>query len=150
MGAGQEPHAVAVEVVTRFIEQVVNGGRVELIDELWHQDLVWSGGSLGEQHGIEAFRKMLGSGGGWVGLRLTVLGVYGRADTVVVQFTNSGRRAGRLLRVLPFTSRAATWNGVGVYVVRDGKIAQGWFVEDVVAMLRGLGLRGALDLMTRR
>ncbi|OLT18683.1 hypothetical protein BJF78_00895 [Pseudonocardia sp. CNS-139] len=138
-------------MVRRFIDEVINGGNLELIDALWHDDLVWEGGSLGERHGITEFKQMMGAGGGstrWIGLHLTVHGVVEHGDTVVVQFTNSGQRAGRLFGVLPFTSRRGSWNGVGVYRVREGKIASGWFVEDVVAMLRSLGPRGALDMVT--
>ncbi|WP_432988200.1 ester cyclase [Dactylosporangium sp. CA-233914] len=126
----------------------VNGGDLDLID---HAELVWEGGSLGERRGIEAYKAMMGAGTGtsrWVGLHLHVLNVFEQGDMVVVQFTNSGRRAGRLFGVLPFRSRRGVWNGVGIYTLRDGKIAHSWFVEDVVAMLRSLGPRGAINLMT--
>ncbi|MET7401347.1 nuclear transport factor 2 family protein [Dactylosporangium sp. NPDC005572] len=135
----------------RFIDGVVNGGHLDLIDSLWHEDLVWEGGSLGERRGIEAYKKMMGSASGgsrWVDLHLTVHDVFERDDTVVVQFTNSGQRVGRLFGILPFRSRSGAWNGVGVYTLRDRKIAHAWFVEDVAAMLRSIGVRGALNLLT--
>ncbi|QAY74245.1 hypothetical protein ET445_13840 [Agromyces protaetiae] len=140
-----------VHVVRRFIDEVVNGGKTELIEELWHADLVWEGGSLGEQKGIDAYKKMMGGGGGtnrWIGLHLVVHDTFESGDQVVVTFTNSGQRKGRLFGIFPFTSKRGSWNGVGVYTLRDGKIARGWFVEDVVAMLRSLGAAGALNMIT--
>lgn len=148
---GTDASSPRVQVVMRFIDEVVNGGNVDLIDELWTEDLVWEGGSLGTRNGITDYKKMMGAGGGssrWEGLHLTVHGVFEQGDDVVVQFTNSGRRTGRLFGILPFTSKRGSWNGVGIYTIQGGKIARGWFVEDVVAMMRGLGARGALNLMT--
>ncbi len=37
-----------VAIVRCFLDEVVNGGRQDLIDELWTTDMVWQGGSLGE------------------------------------------------------------------------------------------------------
>ncbi|WBB69061.1 nuclear transport factor 2 family protein [Micromonospora sp. WMMD812] len=149
---GAQPAASTnAAVVTRFIDEVINGGNLDLIDALWHEDLVWEGGSLGERHGIEAYKKMMGATGGgsrWANLHLTVHNIFAQDDTVVVQFTNSGYRTGRLLGVVPFRSKRGSWNGVGIYTLRGGKIVHAWFVEDVVAMLRSLGGPGALDLIT--
>jgi len=145
------PSSENVRVVMRFIDEVINGGQLGLLDQLWHRDLIWEGGSLGEQRGLSAYRKMMGAGGGssrWTDLHLTVHDVFERDDKVVVQFTNSGQRIGRLFGLLPFTSKRGSWNGVGVYTLRDGKIVHGWFVEDVIAMLRSLGAFGALNMMT--
>ncbi len=144
-----QPDAPNVALVRRFVNDVINDGKLALVDDLWTRDLVWEGGSLGKMQGIDAYKKMLGAsaGGGWVGLHLTIHEIHAQGDRVFLQFTNSGQRKGRLFWLVPFTSRRASWNGVGVYTVKDGKISHGWFVEDVMAMLRGLGLFGALHLM---
>src|ERR1035437_679343 len=61
-----------VAVVRRFLDQVVNGGRPELIDELWAPDLVWHGGSLGEMRGIDDYLNVMAAsaGPGVAGTRL--------------------------------------------------------------------------------
>jgi limonene-1,2-epoxide hydrolase len=66
--------AANVTIVRRFLDDVVNGGKIELLDGLWSHDLVWHGGSLGEVHGIDAFRKMLAQAvtGAFTGMKLTV------------------------------------------------------------------------------
>lgn len=143
-----EPAADGVVVVRRHLDEIVNGGNLELIDELWAEDLSWHGGSMGEVRGIAAYKAMM-AGSGFVGLNLVVLDVFTRDDTVVVRFTNSGRRTGRLLGVR-YTSRLATWNGVGVFRVADGRIRDAWFVEDLAAMLSQLGPIGAVAMLTSR
>ncbi|MHA6765488.1 ester cyclase [Streptacidiphilus sp. PAMC 29251] len=139
-------------VVERFLDEVVNQGNLDLIDELWAPDMRWSGGSLGEIDGIEAYKAMMrGSGAGrFIDLHLVVKDIYTKDDQVVVQFTNSGRRTGRLFGIIPFTSKHATWNGVGVYRVVNGRISDGWFVEDVAAMMRQLGAVAVVSMLTSR
>ncbi len=39
----------------------------------------------------------------------------------------------------PATGKSATWLGIGIYTIRDGKIAGAWFAEDILAMLFQLG-----------
>jgi predicted ester cyclase len=138
-----------VQVVKRFIDEVINKNRLELIGELWAPDMVWRGGSLGEVVGIEAYAKMRAGTkrGRFEGLDLEILDIFTKDDKVLVQFTNSGRRVGKLLG-MSFKSKHATWNGVGIYTVRDGKIAEAWFVEDVLAMMTQVGVRGFLNLIT--
>jgi steroid delta-isomerase-like uncharacterized protein len=127
-------------VVRRFLDQVVNAGRLDLIDQLWAADLAWYGGSLGEIHGIDAFRTMLSADAAvaFTGMHLTAHEVIGQGEKVVVRFTNSGTHTGTF-RGIPATGKHAAWLGIGIYTVRNGKIAEAWFAEDILGMLQQLG-----------
>lgn len=127
-------------VVRRFLDEVVNGGRLDLVGELWADDLAWYGGSLGEIHGIDAYRQMLHADAGlaFTGMRLTIHEVIGHDDKVVVRFTNSGTQTGTFHGIPP-TGKHATWLGIGIYTVRDGRIVEAWFAEDILGMLQQLG-----------
>ncbi|MEV4604025.1 alpha/beta hydrolase fold domain-containing protein [Amycolatopsis sp. NPDC049253] len=46
-------------VVHRFVTEVVNGGDLDVVGELWHDDLAWHAGSAGDLHGIEAYQAAL-------------------------------------------------------------------------------------------
>lgn len=46
-------------IVKRFIEEVLNSGNLDRINEFWAPDMTWHGGSLGEVHGIENYTAML-------------------------------------------------------------------------------------------
>jgi limonene-1,2-epoxide hydrolase len=71
-----------VEVVTRFIEDVINGGKFELVDEIWAKDMAWHGGSLGEFHGLEewkAFNAASGAGS-FIGMHLEIKDVVASGE----------------------------------------------------------------------
>jgi predicted ester cyclase len=65
--------------------------------------------------------------------------VIADGNKVVVRFTNSGTQIGPFFGV-PATGKSATWPGVGIYTIRDGKIAHAWFAEDILALLLQLGV----------
>ena len=35
----------------------------------------------------------------------------------------------------PATGKHAEWLGIGIYTVRDGRITEGWFAEDILGLL---------------
>ncbi|WP_432988192.1 ester cyclase [Dactylosporangium sp. CA-233914] len=127
-------------VVRRFLDQVINGGHLDLVADLWAADLAWHGGSLGDVYGIDAYRQMLGAdaGAAFTGMHLTIHEVISHGDKVVVRFTNSGTHTGTF-RGHPATGRHAEWLGIGIYTVRDGRISEAWFAEDILGMLQQLG-----------
>jgi limonene-1,2-epoxide hydrolase len=84
-----------VAVVRRFIDEVINGGQLDLVDELWSKDLEWHGGSLGEIHGLASYKAFLRAAaeGAFSGMHLTVHDVVAADGKVAVRFTNSVRGA---------------------------------------------------------
>jgi len=127
-------------VVRRFVDEVVNGGDLGVLDQLWAADLAWHGGSMGEIHGLAAFREHLAASttGAFSGMHLDIHDVVTSGDTVVVRFTNSGTQTGPFMGTPP-TGRHAEWLGIGVYRVAAGKIHEAWFGEDILGMLLQLG-----------
>jgi len=127
-------------VVRRFLDEVVTGGKLELLDELWTQDMVWSDGTTTIK-GIENFKAVLGAvkGKTFEDMHLTIKDVVTSEDKVVVRFTNSGKLIGPYRGYEP-TFKRAEWTGIGIYRLENGKIAEAWFAEDYLAQLLQLGI----------
>jgi acetyl esterase len=138
--AGQAPSPDPVATVRRFIDEVVNGGDLSALDELWAADLAWHGGSMGDIRGIEAYRAYLSASvsAAFTGMHLDVKAVITDGDQVVVRFTNGGTQTGPFMGAQP-SGRHAEWLGIGIYTVRNGKISEAWFGEDILGMLLQLG-----------
>ena len=143
-GADQDPLGDApgapANLVRRFLDEVVNGGRLELIDDLWTPDLRWHGGSMGEVEGLGAYRVMMAANtqGAFKDMHLEVDDLVSVDDRVVVRFTNSGTQVGSFMGTPP-SGKHATWLGIGIYRVAHGRIAEAWFGEDILGMLLQLG-----------
>ncbi|MEV7729656.1 ester cyclase [Streptomyces sp. NPDC087917] len=130
-----------IAVVQGFFDDFVNGGDLSALDRYWTEDMVWRGGSLGEHRGLGNYRKFAEANatGAFTGMHLEMRQFLADGDTVVALFTNSGTNTGPFMG-MPATDKSATWNGVGIYRIRDGKIAEAIFVEDILAMLLQLGI----------
>lgn len=133
-----------VAVVRRFIDGAINGGDLAVIDDTWAEDLTWNGGSLGTYEGREAFKAFAeaNASGAFADMHLEIHDVIARDDKVVVRFTNSGTNVGAFMGN-PATNKRAEWLGIGIYTVRDDRIVEAWFGEDVLGMLVQLD---AIDL----
>jgi steroid delta-isomerase-like uncharacterized protein len=128
-----------VAVVRRFIDGAVNGGDLAVIDDTWAEDLVWHGGSLGTHEGKDALKAFMAqnAAGAWEGMQLEIHDVIAADEQVVLRFTNSGTNTGPFAGN-PATGKHAEWLGIGIYTVRNGRITEGWFAEDIIGMLTQL------------
>jgi predicted ester cyclase len=125
-----------VTVVRRFIDGAVNGRSPAVIDETWSDDLTWHGGSLGTFEGKAAFKAAFTANAtsAWSDMHLEIHEVIATGDKVVLRFTNSGTNIGPFMGNPP-TGKHAEWLGIGIYTVREGRITQGWFAEDILGLL---------------
>jgi predicted ester cyclase len=125
-----------VAVVRRFIEGWVNGGDLDTIDQTWSDDMTWHGGSLGTYEGRDAFKAFTAANasGAFADMHLEIHELIAHDDNVIARFTNSGTNVGPFLNNPP-TGKHAEWLGIGIYTIRDGHIIEGWFAEDILAML---------------
>lgn len=130
-----------IAVVHRFIDEVVNGGNLDAIDELWAKDMIWRGGSLGEHHGIDAYKTFMAAdaAGAFTGMHLDIIQTIAQDDTVALPFTNSGTHTGDFMGTAP-TGKHAKWLGTGVYRIENNKIAEATFAEDILGLLLQLGI----------
>jgi len=127
-------------IVLRFVNEVINKKRFELIDELWAQNMTWHGGSAGDVYGIENYKKMLigAAGSSFSDMLLQVKDILVADDKVVLYFSNSGKNVGDFMGNKA-TNKTAIWDGIGIYRIANGKIAEAWFTEDILGMFFQLG-----------
>lgn len=130
-----------IAIVRRFIEEVVNRGHFELVDELWAPDMVWRGGSMGIIQGRDNYKRVLKKnvGGAFTQMHLEIREVVASDDKVILYFTNSGINTGSFMGFSP-TGKRAKWEGMGIYRITNGKITEAQFSEDLLAMFLQLGL----------
>ncbi|RLP76454.1 SDR family NAD(P)-dependent oxidoreductase [Mycetocola tolaasinivorans] len=127
-------------VVRRFITEVINGGNSAAIAEIWAEDLKWHGGSLGDIQGLPAYQEFAAANASdaFTGMHLEIGELLTVGNRVVVRFTNSGTQTGTFMGAAP-SGVHAEWLGIAIYTVKDGKISEGWFGEDILGMLLQIG-----------
>jgi predicted ester cyclase len=125
-----------IAVVRQFIDGAINGRDLAVVDETWADDMTWHGGCLGTYESRTAFLEFVraNAGGAWEEMHLEIHDTIASGDQVVLRFTNSGTNVGPFMGN-PATGKHAEWLGIGIYTVRDGRITEGWFAEDILGLL---------------
>jgi predicted ester cyclase len=146
--ANKEVRPMSIEtnkaLVRRFYDQVLNGRRMEAIDELavtgYHEHDPLPGQREGRD-GLKDRVSMLIEG---LAPTFTIEDVVAEGDRVVVRWTNSARHVGDFLGIPP-TGRSCAIAGIDIYRLQDGRLAEHWHVIDQLAMLQQLGLMPSPD-----
>jgi predicted ester cyclase len=116
-------------VVRRLVEEVLNGGRLEVIDELYAPEL-----APAARRWIEPFRTSFPD------VRMEIAELIAEGDKVVGRFTCSATHLGEWLGQAPTGRRFERVDEVSIFRLRDGRIIQVWSLEDNLGRLRQLGL----------
>ena len=117
-------------VVRRLVEEVLNGGRMAVIDELYASALAPEATAW-----IAPFRTSFPD------VHMEVIDLIAEDDQVVGRFTCSGTHLGEWLGHPPTGRRFEAIDEVGIYHFRDGRIVETWGIEDTLSRLEQLGLR---------
>jgi predicted ester cyclase len=121
-------------VVSRLVAEVLNGGRLEAIDELFAPELA------AEARGwITPFRASFPD------VDMEVVDLIAEGDKVVGRFTCSATHLGDWLGHAPTGRRFERIDEVAIFRLDDGRIVDSWSLEDSLSRLRQLGLVAVPD-----
>ena len=127
-------------VVSRYYADVLNGGEVDLLDEIAVEDYVEHDPLPGQGNGRTDFKQRVETlRSAFAPISFTVEDVVAEGDRVVVRWRSSGKHSGEFLGIPP-TDREYTINGIDIHACRDGRLAEHWHVVDQLAQLQQLGL----------
>ena len=116
-------------VVRRLVAEVLNGGHLEVIDELYAPELAGAA-----RRWIAPFRVSFPD------VHMELVELIAEGDKVVGRFTCSATHLGQWLGHAPTGRRFERVDEVSIFRFRDGKIVQVWSLEDTLGRLRQLGL----------
>ena len=116
-------------VVRRLVDEVFNGGHLEVIDELYAPELVPAA-----RRWIAPFRASFPD------VHMAIVELIAEGDKVVGRFRCSATHLGAWLGQAPTGRRFERVDEVSIFRFRDGKIVHAWSLEDTLSRLQQLGL----------
>jgi predicted ester cyclase len=116
-------------IVRRLVDEVFNGGRLEVIDELYAPALAGAA-----RRWIAPFRASFPD------VHMEVVELIAEGDKVVGRFACSATHLGEWLGQAPTGRRFERVDEVWILGLRDGRIVHVWSLEDTLGRLRQLGL----------
>ena len=126
-------------IVREFIEAAFNKHQPDKAGEYMTPDIKWHGGTLGTVEGRENFVGLIGAiVTALPDLRNVELDIIAERDIVSVRAVVDGTHRGDLLGV-PASGKHVQWDAIDNYRVLDGKIAEEWAADDLLAFVYGVG-----------
>ena len=117
------------QTVRRFVDEAVNGGRDEVIDELFTQDM-----AARAREWFGAFR------GSFPDMHMELLELIAEGDRVVARFACSATHLGEWRGHAPTGRRFERIDEVYFFTFAGDRIAAAWGIEDTLERFRQLGL----------
>lgn len=127
-------------VIRRFLEEVINQGRLERADDLVVEDFVELDPFPGQRQGREGLKELLG------GMRVAfpdmnwvVEEMVAEENRVVTRFTWTGTHRDTFLGV-PATGKGVVVKGVVIDELDGGKMSRSRILMDSLGMMQQLGV----------
>jgi steroid delta-isomerase-like uncharacterized protein len=134
MGAAEQNKAI----VRRFWEEIFNGRKLALIDELFTTDWVYHGVGGQSLYGREGLRQFLTTyHRAFPDIQVKVESLIGEGDMVVSHVTSRGTHRGELMGIAP-TGRQVTVPAISISRFKGDQIVEDWEIMDLFGMLQQL------------
>jgi predicted ester cyclase len=125
----QPPTSDHKSVVRRLVDDVMNAGRLDVIDEIYTPQM-----APAARRWITPFRESFPD------VRMDILDLIAEGDKVVGRFHCSGTNLGPWRGDPPTGRRFERVDEVYIFRIVDGRIAEAWGLEDTASRERQLGL----------
>jgi predicted ester cyclase len=124
--------------IERLYEEVVNQGRLEVLDEICWPDHVEHNPFPDQLQGVEGLKQRASMVRAAFNPTFTLEHVIADADKVAVMWTNRGTNTTEWMGIPP-TGKSFAVQGVDIHLFREGRLAEHWDVVDVYGMLVQVG-----------
>jgi predicted ester cyclase len=132
------PEAENKQLIRRYYDEVLNQGKLEVLDEIARVDHLEHNPLPGQAQGLEGLKQRVHIVKTAFDPRFTLEHVVAEGDKVVVMWSNRGKHLVEWFGV-PATGKTVEISGIDIHLIRDGRMAEHWDVVDMLAILFQIG-----------
>ncbi len=126
-------------IVRRIVQEIWNGGNLDLADELITPDYVDNVAGSGSPVGPEGFKDAVsGVRDAFPDFTITIKDMISEGDKVALVWTFIGTHKGELMGIAP-TEKLIEFDGIYLYRFKDGKLVERSGKRDMFKLMSQLG-----------
>jgi steroid delta-isomerase-like uncharacterized protein len=134
------PESENIATVDRFVEEVINQGRLDSADQLVEADFIELDPLPGQRQGREGLKETIAMmRTGFPDIHWVTDETVAAGDKVVSRFTWTGTHRGDFLGI-PATGKSVTVRGVVIDRLNAGKMADSRILMDTLGLMQQLGV----------
>lgn len=127
-------------IIARMAEQVWNEGRIDLVEEFIAENYVEHIAGQPDRTGLELVRKAVTDTlNAYPDFRLSIDDFVAEGDRVAARWSMSGTHEGDFFGIPP-TGKKVSQSGTTFYRLEKGRIAEIWFLADMMGLMQQLGV----------
>ena len=126
-------------VVRRYIEEVLNQGNLDTVDEVFTTDYVYHGRPEDPSDAEGAKKMAIRAHNAFPDLHITIEDQIAEVDKVATRWTSTGTSKGSYDKIGP-SGKKVRWSAIFIHRLEEGKIAEGWVVTDRLGMVSHMGV----------
>jgi len=127
-------------VYERMVNEVVNQGKYEVVDEIFHPNYVDHVAPPGTTPGLEGVKEIFTMfRTGFPDVQFHIDNMVGEGNYVATLVHGEGTHTGQFV-AFPPSGKHAVWRSVGFFRVEDGKIREHWGIPDLLGLLIQIGV----------
>jgi len=131
----QMENATNKAMVRRWIDEGFNKKAFNVVDEIFAETFAINGRLINREQLKQGMRRRLVA---FPDLEVTIDEFVAEGNLVGVWYTAKGTHRGEFEGIAP-TGKKVTWFGFDLLQIRNGKVAQGRFIDDSLGLMRQLG-----------
>jgi predicted ester cyclase len=125
--------------VRRFVEEILNKGDLDVMDEIVATDYVRHMPGGQDIHGLEGLKAQVEQAKEeWSDLTFIAEDMVAEGDRVAVRFLSQPTHS-RTAFGIPPTGKQLTYTSMVIYRIADGKIVEDWVEHDFLGLLQQMG-----------
>lgn len=129
-----------LEIVRRLKDEVWNQGRLEVANELLAEDLVNHDTTHPDVHNrVQFIQYVQEVRRAFPDFEVSTLDTIQQNDKIVHRWVTRGTHEGEFMGIPP-TRREGTVNGITIYRLENGRVAEMWWAVDFMPMLHLAGI----------
>ena len=129
----------------RYIQQVFNEGRVDLLDDLLAPSYVFHEAPPGTLPGADGIKQVVSMfRAAFPDLEITIDDQIAEGDQVCSRATTRGTHQGEIFGI-PATGKVVTMTGITIVRIVDGRITDSWVKNDVMGLMNQIGAGSASE-----
>lgn len=126
-------------IYRRYIQQVFNEGRVDLLDELLAPSYIFHEAPPGTLPGADGIKQVVSMfRAAFPDLEIIIDDQIAEGDQVCSRATTRGTHQGEIFGI-PATGKVVTMTGMTIVRIIDNRIAESWVKNDVMSLMNQLG-----------
>jgi predicted ester cyclase len=135
-------------VYRRMVDEVVNQGHFDVVDEIFHPDYLDHAAPPGTPPGLDGVKAIFGMfRTGFPDLKFQIDQMVGEGSYVATLVHGEGTQTGQFIQFPP-SGKHAVWRSVGFFRVEGGQIREHWGIPDLLGLLIQIGIIPPPDAMS--